>query len=317
VKPVLPVGPILDREDPAEREARTAALHVLAAFALGATLAKAARDQGLPWWWVNLPLFLLIGSTGAAAGAGAARAADAVAARMGGAAPRWRFWVRYGAAFATDTLGFAITGPWFEGRSLWRGSSRFSWSVGWPLAVLMLATGAIDTQASERVRAVRGMLLNPVTDLRNRRMFDSDLAALVRDRVGFTLVAADLNGLKHVNDTHGHAAGDAAVKALGAALGRQVGFAYHWGGDEFMLLLAGTERPRTLDTTRRVAEELRSFESERGFGASASFGCTFVPETDTRSPEAIQKAADEALYRAKGAGRSRLAVEAEAPVDLL
>lgn len=298
------------------REGRTAALHLLAGFAVGGTLAKAAHDEGLRWWWLNLPLFLLVGSAGAAAGAGAAHAADIVAVRMGGRASRWRFWTRYFAAFAADTLSFAVMGPWFEGRSLWRGSSRFSWAGGWPLAILMLGAAAIEAEASERVRAVRGMMLNSVTDLRNQRMFDSDLAALVRDRVSFTLLAVDMNGLKQINDTHGHAAGNSAIKTLGAALGRQDGFAYHWGGDEFMLLMSGTDRARVHQAAHNVAQDLIAFAEERAFVPSASFGCTFVPPTDSRTAEAIQEAADQALYRAKGAGRSRLSLEGEAPLDL-
>jgi diguanylate cyclase (GGDEF)-like protein len=107
------------------------------------------------------------------------------------------------------------------------------------------------------------------------------------------------------------------VKALGAALQRQDGVAYHWGGDEFMLFLPGADRVRLLEAARNVARDLLAFGADGEFIPSASFGCTFVPTTDARSPEEIAAAADEALYRAKGADRSRLAIEGEEARDLL
>jgi diguanylate cyclase (GGDEF)-like protein len=314
----LPVGPIPEREDAVEREGRTAGLHVLAALAVGGTLAKAARDSRLPLWWLGLPLVLGVGLAGSLVGLGAARGSDVVAQRIhiGVRHAQARFWIRYFVTFLTDTVLFVLASPKLEGRALWRGASRWGWTVGWPLATLMIAANAIDVQAAERVSAARGMLLSAVTDLRNRRAFDADLAALVRDRIAFTVVFADLDGLKAVNDTHGHAAGTAAIKCLGSALARQSGVAYHWGGDEFVLLMPDTDRAAVVEAARASLSEVHDFGHARSWVLSASYGATFVAPNNSRSAEAIVASADAAMYAAKAAGRSRLVVGDESAVAL-
>jgi diguanylate cyclase (GGDEF)-like protein len=243
---------------------------------------------------------------------------DFVAARvdLGPRDREARFWTRYFVAFLTDTVGFVVASEKLEGRSFWPGSRRWGWTVGWPLATLMIAANAIDGEAAERVSAARSMLLNPVTDLRNRRAFDADIAGLVRGGVSFTFVFADVDGLKQINDAYGHVAGDAAIKCLGAALGRQTGVAYHWGGDEFVLLVPGNDRDSLIRTVHAVFAEVNALGVDRNWPLGASFGATFVPADETRSAEEIAENADQALYAAKQAGRNRLVLSGERPIPL-
>ena len=88
-------------------------------------------------------------------------------------------------------------------------------------------------------------LIDPLTGLRNRRAFDMDLATALVDRRqggGLLLAMIDVDGLKVVNDTLGHAAGDRMLQAIGAALQacvRSDDHLYRIGGDEFAIIVRG------------------------------------------------------------------------------
>ncbi len=141
--------------------------------------------------------------------------------------------------------------------------------------------------------------IDPLTGLGNRRAFDTDLAAALVERrraAGLLLAMVDLDGLKAVNDTFGHAAGDRALQATAAALRSRVRAedrVYRLGGDEFAVLSTGGD-PEALGT--RLA---RDVEAEVG-GAGpirASVGVARAQPGDT--PVAITARADAALYARK------------------
>ena len=103
--------------------------------------------------------------------------------------------------------------------------------------------------------------VDPLTGLLNRRALERDIRREVgratRHRRRFTLVLADLDGLKVVNDRDGHAAGDARLQALAAALERSLRVgdaAYRIGGDEFVVLLTETTDGTTDSALARVAQ---------------------------------------------------------------
>jgi diguanylate cyclase (GGDEF)-like protein len=315
---VLPVGAIPEREDPIAREARTAAVQFFAAVAVGAVLTKAAWDSRLRWPWLNLPVALVIGSVGSLAGFGVARGVDALAERVPLPVPAGvaRFWSRYVAASVVDAIGFDLAASRLDGISLWRGSYAWAWTIGWPLASLMLAANAVDVEAGERVAAARRTLLHPLSDLRNRRAMDADLAALARDRVPFVYVLADLDHLKRLNDSLGHQMGDRAIKHFASSLDALAAVAYHWGGDEFAVLFPGGDREVVRAALVGVARAISNFGAAMGFALSASFGATVVAASDQRDPTEIAEAADRALYVVKHGGGGRLCFEAEQPIDL-
>jgi diguanylate cyclase (GGDEF)-like protein len=157
-----------------------------------------------------------------------------------------------------------------------------------------------------------------LTGLANRRMLDEELVLEWRraDRIGEPLgfVLLDLDNFKGVNDTHGHQAGDAVLRAVGELLAsgmRQVDLAGRYGGEEFALILPGTDfaGAQKLAERLRAALESRLIELPEGatLTATASFGV--AAKDELASPEKLIAAADEALYEAKRAGKNRIVPE--------
>jgi len=180
-----------------------------------------------------------------------------------------------------------------------------------PLAV-GLAAGALLAAAAraaltyiENVRILRRSAHEAVTDgltgLGNRRRLLDDLEqAIGRADQGHpsTLVFFDLNGFKRYNDSFGHAAGDALLARVGAALRAAVtaeGQAYRLGGDEFCVLLGGR-----FERHHRLVASAASALTERGsaFTVRAAFGLAIIPD-DARSASTALQLADERMYAEK------------------
>jgi diguanylate cyclase (GGDEF)-like protein len=156
---------------------------------------------------------------------------------------------------------------------------------------------------------------DPLTRLGNRRAFTRQLAqqAYRAARYGepFALVVLDVDGFKGLNDRHGHAAGDAALGAIGRVLGRSLRLgdhAFRLGGDEFALVLDHSGAAEAELVVDRVCEALDALEVGSGTRLRASFGIA-VGAHETADPEELLRAADAAMYEAKRAGE-RLRVAA-------
>lgn len=154
---------------------------------------------------------------------------------------------------------------------------------------------------------------DPLTGVANRRSAMDDLGRLLRvaARSGAPLSVAllDLDHFKAVNDEHGHVAGDAVLRALGAHLlnaFRNEDVVARWGGEEFLVGLHGSRAADAVVRLRQVLHdfEQRSFLSPAGvsFGAAFSAGVAEHP-VDGADLAALYRAADTALYAAKRAGR--------------
>jgi diguanylate cyclase (GGDEF)-like protein len=154
-----------------------------------------------------------------------------------------------------------------------------------------------------------------LTGLVAKRRFD---AAYVRAfdvaRTGKTQLSVmflDLDGLKQINDTHGHPVGAYTIAEVGKVIGRVVaekGAACRFGGDEFAAFLPGTDKAGG----RAVGEEIRKAIAEHKFDKdgvivrpTVSIGVATFPD-DGKAPDVILRKADEALYRAKKTGRDRV-----------
>jgi diguanylate cyclase (GGDEF)-like protein len=156
---------------------------------------------------------------------------------------------------------------------------------------------------------------DPVTDLFNRRfldeMIDHELACAKRD--GYPLVVAmiDLDHFKQVNDTFGHKAGDAVLRALGDLLRAQVregDVACRYGGEEFALLLPRmplADASRRAEDWRAALEALVICHGALDIRVTMSAGLAAYPAHGASAGELID-AADKALYRAKANGRNRV-----------
>jgi len=173
---------------------------------------------------------------------------------------------------------------------------------------------------------------DPLTQLPNRRLLndrlDQALAASRRHGLHGAVLFVDVDGLKLLNDRHGHALGDMLLVQVAQRLQasvRQVDTVARFGGDEFVVLLAelSTDEPTSAADARSIAEKIRSLlatpyllgpgsGSEAGtpaleYRCSASIGvCLFMgQQPDTRKEELLRRA-DAAMYRAKQAGRDMI-----------
>jgi len=172
-----------------------------------------------------------------------------------------------------------------------------------------------DALAGRAERLERDALVDELTGLANRRAFDSRWAeAMALAHTGgvpCALLLIDLDHFKRVNDALGHAAGDAVLRNFGALLRelvREVDLAARLGGEEFAVLLAGSDREHAL----AVAERLRSSTADPGWYPHAgevlvtvSIGVVASSE-GSEDPVQLIEIADERLYRAKAAGRNRV-----------
>ncbi len=119
-----------------------------------------------------------------------------------------------------------------------------------------------------------------LTGLLNRqaldRMLPRELAAADRQGRPLTLVVIDMDRLKSINDTWGHAAGDRALKSLAEAIAsslRQSDLAFRLGGDEFLLLLPATGEAGGMRVVERIRERLARATGHAGAAPQAAVGC--------------------------------------------
>jgi diguanylate cyclase (GGDEF)-like protein len=174
-----------------------------------------------------------------------------------------------------------------------------------------------NARLHEEVR--RQATTDELTGLVNRRRFLEALAAEhERARMfdtPFSVVLADLDDFKRINDAHGHHGGDVALRSFGGLLGeyiRDFDVAARLGGEEFAILLPQTRAPAAAAVAARIRgalAEARIPVSEVDYvRLTASFG---IAESGAdESTEALLQRADGALYAAKRAGKDRFVVDA-------
>ena len=176
--------------------------------------------------------------------------------------------------------------------------------------ILDLQDELITAREALRIQATR----DPLTALLNRRAIveamTAELNRVDRERRLLGVAIADLDNFKWINDTFGHAAGDAvlveATRRMRASL-RPYDEIGRLGGEEFLILAPGCD----LRCVRSVAERVRTaivsepvhFNAGR-FSITCSFGVASTAEHPQRDVDWLIRAADAALYRAKAAGRN-------------
>ncbi|GGS89449.1 GGDEF domain-containing protein [Streptomyces chromofuscus] len=177
----------------------------------------------------------------------------------------------------------------------------------------VVAAGIAQTERLEEAR--RLAFTDSLTGLANRRAVDAHLDEAIerhrRDGVVVSLVVCDLNGLKRVNDTRGHAVGDRLLERFGSVLslcGAMLPgtLAARLGGDEFCLLAVGPPA----DDVVKVADELchRAAELELGDGVACGVASTEDPIGAVRSARRLFRLADAAQYQAKGVRAAKAVV---------
>jgi diguanylate cyclase (GGDEF)-like protein len=184
--------------------------------------------------------------------------------------------------------------------------------------------GTLGTQIGMRIGTVRAFektqiqaATDTLTGLPNRRTLEHKLHGLSQGDQAFAVVMCDLDRFKMLNDTHGHAAGDNALRVFAEALRHSVrgnDTAGRWGGEEFAIVLGGTDAAVAHAMVERLRQRLAQLL--RG-GQSPSFTASFgiADSTMSRHPATLVHLADTALYEAKALGRdqARVADAAAAP----
>ena len=181
-----------------------------------------------------------------------------------------------------------------------------------PWLALVGAAGAELTRARD-VAVARSVSEDPVTGLLNVRVFYDELARLRRADMPFTVLLADIRGMRELNERYGHPTGTEAVRVLAHVMRRAARdefTACRLGSDEVAMALAGDDRDRTREIVQRVIDRLHDEQvvlpDGQWFEVHAAYGVARFPE-DGPDEVAVLRAADRATVRAKSAGLDRVA----------
>jgi diguanylate cyclase (GGDEF)-like protein len=181
----------------------------------------------------------------------------------------------------------------------------------WLLGVLGIVV-AVSNLEKAHLQIITLVNTDSLTRLANRRFFidflEKAMAFARRHAQPLSVIMADLDKFKAINDTYGHQAGDQVLAAFGQVMQaniRQEDLAARFGGEEFILMLPGT----TLEEATILAERLRESLENLTFPpletrVTASFGIAQYRPDDTFAT--LVKRADEGLYAAKATGRNRV-----------
>ena len=207
-----------------------------------------------------------------------------------------------GAGEGTAVNGEALAGerPLSDGDRIFVGDSVLEYSHGDPVRADF--HGALHRLVSRDY--LTGLLVKNRFDVE----FEHSLEAASSARQPLSVLMADIDNLKKVNDAHGHLLGEYVVGEIGRIIGElhddESRQATRFGGDEYQTILPGLSKEAALE----VAEEIRRRVEDHVFGErgvsvhpTLSLGVAAYPE-DGETRAALTRAADEALYRAKRAG---------------
>ena len=183
---------------------------------------------------------------------------------------------------------------------------------------------ALSTAVGVRTGVVRNLAerelaagTDSLTGLANRRAMDEHMRRLDTAEVPYTVIVADLDHFKTINDTHGHDVGDRCLQLFADILKeacRDTDIACRPGGEEFALILSGAGTDAGMAVASRIRAMLAQESRRQGPIFTASVGIASRPSHGDRSEE-ILRSADVALYDAKDQGRDRCIV-ADVPMSL-
>jgi two-component system cell cycle response regulator len=187
-------------------------------------------------------------------------------------------------------------------------------------AVIRTAVAAMEkaydfeTAVSDKARLEKLAATDPLTGCLNRRaLADALTQELDRARrydLAITVLLADIDNFKNVNDTRGHVAGDAVLRQFGEILHREarsVDIVARYGGEEFVIVMPETAPEGAITFAERLRLRIKEHDfSDPGsdpLNVTVSIGLASFPNERITGPDAFVSMADQALYRAKSGGR--------------
>ena len=184
--------------------------------------------------------------------------------------------------------------------------------------IILEHQSSLEAKVDERTRQLQHLAgHDPLTQLPNRRQLFSQLEIAIQEadarRATVGVMLLDLDNFKNINDSLGHAYGDRVLQAVAQRLEQVAagfGFSARLGGDEFTVVYAGARDPQDIVNAGQAI--LGAFQQslsvdDRELLVSLSIGASFYP-LHAQSAEALLRAADAALFRAKALGRNQLSV---------
>ena len=167
---------------------------------------------------------------------------------------------------------------------------------------------AIESNKQRELTYVRQATIDALTGCKNRRAFDSDIAALMNDHQPFALALVDIDNFKSINDTWGHLNGDIVLRSV-AREGLQILqplqiSLYRYGGEEFAVVFTAEHltHAHTLLESWRIKIAQRTWREE---GLSVTFSAG-LGEWNMEPLDKLVVSVDEALYKAKQQGKNRI-----------
>jgi diguanylate cyclase (GGDEF)-like protein len=206
-------------------------------------------------------------------------------------------------------------------------SDRYRRLVYLAAAVTLALAGGLATRLARPIAQVVGEVAHlskqvqtdALTGLANRRgltdRLERELARALETGTSVSLVIADIDDFKLINDGYGHQTGDNIIRAAGAALAgsvRELDLAARYGGEEFAVVLPGSRLADARRSAERMRQAVMTIESQTPAGEIAhvtmSFGVAEFPMY--ASLDSLVAAADAALYQAKRSGKNQVATAA-------
>ena len=157
-----------------------------------------------------------------------------------------------------------------------------------------------------------------LTGLLNRSAFheklESEYQRFLRYGSYLSLIVADFDSLKEINDSYGHPVGDEVIKKVGDILretSRDSDVVTRYGGDEFVLVLPQTNSDNAFNMAERIRSKIENYSfniNNNNFNCTISLGVATVPGKRIDSSDDLLECADRALYESKRSGRNRVSV---------
>jgi diguanylate cyclase (GGDEF)-like protein len=182
------------------------------------------------------------------------------------------------------------------------------------LCVAVLSTPLMRSDIQHRSDAV----IDQLTGMLNRKALSVRVLELAQqseitgEPIG--VIVADVDHFKDINDTRGHGVGDIVLREVAYLLRKHLrafDLAYRLGGEEFLVLVPGSDLQQTVELAERLREGIGADELSMGVAVTMSFGVAASEQHERFDYAAVFAKADAALYRAKRSGRNRVCVDGE------